>query len=296
MQEDVWLAVAAERDRRRDKQPAAQQQQQQQPELLEQPPPREEELDANYGDGQFTGRRDAYDAYDAAYGGGSDFDGVEAPSMFGDDAAAHAPYAPPGGAAVRASMRSTQSASAQDVTWLAGVNDAEGIDPAMEQSGDEDMEGGGDASARANFNFNMSGGGDAELPSTDDPGDVIFKGTLSKCNAAGRFWRARYCVLTNNQLIYYSTRTAAEADMGSFFAAGTRRGSVDVTAAHVFLGPGPRGARYATPTPFVFRINTGRRTYVFAAADEDALMAWVGALVAVTHGSLAAVVPGSLAQ
>ena len=126
------------------------------------------------------------------------------------------------------------------------------------------------------------------------PPDVVFKGTLLKCNAAGRFWKARYFVLTPTALVYYGSRAKAEADLraggvGGGAAGGpARKGAVDLSAAHVLLGPGKTKAG-AIPTPYVFRVSTGRRTYVFAAPDMDSLLSWVGVLVGVTHGDLDAV-------
>jgi len=45
---------------------------------------------------------------------------------------------------------------------------------------------------------------------------------------------------------------------------------------------GPGALKY-TPTRHVCRLNTGGRTYVFALSSEEALMSWVGALLAVTQ-------------
>jgi hypothetical protein len=44
-----------------------------------------------------------------------------------------------------------------------------------------------------------------------------------------------------------------------------------------------------TPTRFVFRINTGLRTYTFAAPNEDVLNSWIGALAYVTHTDVDAI-------
>ena len=138
---------------------------------------------------------------------------------------------------------------------------------------------------------------DSEIAGPDDPPDVVFKGSLMKCNPSGRSWKVRYCVLTSSALIYYGSRAAAVADMGSSghdVAPTTRKGAVDLTGARIELGEGgakrrgglPGTSATPSPSPHVFRVVTGRRTFIFAASDGDSLLSWVGALCAVTGSEL----------
>ena len=62
---------------------------------------------------------------------------------------------------------------------------------------------------------------------------------MLKCGSRNRFWKARYCVLTAAALYYYASRADAEREMRVGFArALTRKGAVDLAAAHVFVGEG----------------------------------------------------------
>jgi hypothetical protein len=141
---------------------------------------------------------------------------------------------------------------------------------------------------------------ETHLAGPDDASDVVLKGYLAKCGSRGAFWHTRYCVLTTEQLIYYASREDHERERQSMQRAGggfartdasasavlTRKGAVELAGSHPHVGPGDIGG---APSPFVFRVDTGRRVFAFAASSEAAVLNWVGALCAVTEANMRAV-------
>jgi hypothetical protein len=135
---------------------------------------------------------------------------------------------------------------------------------------------------------------ETHLAGPDDAPDVVLKGYLAKCGSRGAFWHTRYCVLTTEQLIYYASREDHERERQNLQSAGgyagseglMRKGAVELAGSHPHVGPGAIGG---APSPFVFRVDTGRRVFAFAASSEAAVLNWVGAVCAVTEANMQAV-------
>jgi len=115
---------------------------------------------------------------------------------------------------------------------------------------------------------------------------------LYKCNAAGRFWRARYVVVTTDTLLYFASRADAERELRSSPRAGaravvTRKGGLPLEAGHTAVAARTiNGA----PTAYTFVLaEPGGRPYIFAAGSEAAFLNWLGAIATVLGTDVAEV-------
>ena len=115
---------------------------------------------------------------------------------------------------------------------------------------------------------------------------------LYKCNAAGRFWRARYVVVTTDTLLYFASRADAERELRSSPRAGaravvTRKGGLPLEAGHTAVAA--RSINGA-PTAYTFVLaEPGGRPYIFAAGSEPAFLNWLGAIATVLDTDVAEV-------
>ena len=115
---------------------------------------------------------------------------------------------------------------------------------------------------------------------------------LYKCNAAGRFWKARYVVVTTNTLLYFASRADAERELRSSPRAGaravvTRKGGLPLEAGHTAVAA--RSINGA-PTAYTFVLaEPGGRPYIFAAGSEPAFLNWLGAIATVLDTDVAEV-------
>ena len=115
---------------------------------------------------------------------------------------------------------------------------------------------------------------------------------LYKCNAAGRFWKARYVVVTTDTLLYFASRADAERELRSSPRAGaravvTRKGGLPLEAGHTAVAA--RSINGA-PTAYTFVLaEPGGRPYIFAAGSEPAFLNWLGAIATVLDTDVAEV-------
>jgi hypothetical protein len=135
------------------------------------------------------------------------------------------------------------------------------------------------------FSVPLLDGGETDIcgPEPGDPSGVILKGSLVKCGSTNRFWRKRYCVLTDSELIYYTSKKAADEELQSGYRKLTRRGNVqlftaDGRTAMLILGP---GTMKKAPTAFAFRIATDNRVFTFCASTSESRMIFVGSVASV---------------